>query len=67
MWQVAVFCPHCSEESEVVVADLDQVDREVCPCGHGFVVVSVANFEPEYAEDGELVRLPSRSDLSQAA
>jgi hypothetical protein len=67
MWQVTVHCSDCAEESEVVVADLDDVEREVCQCGYSFVVLSVASFEPVYAEEGELVELAPRSDLSLAA
>jgi hypothetical protein len=67
MWQVSVFCSGCAEESEVVVGTLDDVEREVCECGYSFVVLSVASFEPAYAEDGELVELSPRSDLSLAA
>lgn len=69
MWQVAVLCSGCAEESEVVVEALDDVEREVCPCGYSFVTLSVASFEPVYAQDGngELVELSPRSDLSLAA
>jgi hypothetical protein len=67
MWQVAVICSDCAEESEVVVADLDDVEREACACGYSIVVISVASFEPVYAEEGELVELSPRSDLSLAA
>jgi len=67
MWQVAVLCSGCAEESDVVVEDLDDVEREVCPCGYSFVALSVASFEPVYAEDGELVELSPHSDLSLAA
>jgi len=64
---VTVHCSDCAEESEFVVADLDDVEREVCQCGYSFVVLSVASFEPVYAEEGELVELTPRSDLSLAA
>jgi hypothetical protein len=67
MWQVAVLCSGCAEETEIVVEDLDDVGREVCPCGYSYVVLSVANFEPVYAEGGELVELSPRGDLSLAA
>jgi hypothetical protein len=67
MWQVAVLCSGCAEESEIVVDDLDDFEREVCPCGYSFVALSVASYEPVYAEQGELVELVSRSDLSLAA
>lgn len=64
---MTVLCSDCAEESEVVVADLDDVEREVCACGYSCVVVSVASFEPVYAKGGELVVLAPRSDLSLAA
>jgi hypothetical protein len=67
MWQVKIFCSDCAEESEVVVEDLDHVAREACECGYSFVVLSVASFEPVYAEGGELVELSPRRDLSLAA
>jgi len=67
MWQVTVHCTDCAEEVEVVVPDLDDVEREACPCGYSFVVLSVASFEPVYAEGGELIELAPRRDLSLAA
>ena len=44
MFLVRVMCsdPECTEEGEIVVADLDEVDLSVCDCGHGFLVVAVA-------------------------
>jgi hypothetical protein len=67
MWQVTVHCSACAEESELVVEDLDQVEREACECGYSFVVLSVASFEPVYAEEGELVELAPRRRFSLAA
>lgn len=67
MWQVTVVCSSCAEESEVVVADLDDVDREVCECGYSFVVLSVAAFEPLQAGGGKLIELRRREDRSLAA
>jgi hypothetical protein len=67
MWQVAVYCSACAEESEVVVNDLDDVEREACPCGYSFVVLSVSSFEPVYAAGGKLVVFPLRGDLPLAA
>lgn len=67
MWQVKVFCSDCAEESEFVVEDLDHVEREACECGYSFVVISVASFEPVYAEGGELIELSSRRDIPLAA
>jgi hypothetical protein len=46
MWQVVVVCSDCAEEVEVLVEDLDELEREVCACGYSAVVVSVAAFEP---------------------
>jgi hypothetical protein len=67
MWQVTVFCSGCAEESELVVENLDQVEREACECDYSFVALSVASFEPLHAEEGELVELPRRRNLPLAA
>jgi hypothetical protein len=67
MFQVLVACSSCAEESEVLVEELDDVDREICPCGYGYVVLTVSNFEPVYAEQAQLVELPRRRRLSLAA
>ena len=67
MWQVMVSCSGCKEDSEVVVEELDDVDREVCPCGYSYVVLSVAAYEPVYAERGKLIELPRRRKLTRAA
>lgn len=64
---MTVVCSACAEESEVVVEDLDDVDREVCPCGYSYVVLSVSAFEPVYAEQGELLHLRRRRRLPKAA
>jgi hypothetical protein len=67
MWQVSVFCSGCREEDEIVVDHVDDVEREVCECGHGFVVVTVATFQPVYAEGGQVVELPRRDSAPLAA
>jgi hypothetical protein len=67
MWQVAVLCSGCGEESEVVVEAVDDIEREVCPCGYSFAVLSVASFEPVYAEHGQVLELRSQSVISLAA
>jgi hypothetical protein len=43
MFLVRVVCsdPECIEEREIVVNALDDVDRDICDCGHGFVVLAV--------------------------
>ncbi len=51
----------------MVVEELDDVDREVCPCGYSYVVLAVSEFEPVYAERGQVIELPRRRKLSRAA
>lgn len=67
MWQVGIVCSSCAEESEVVVENLDDVEREVCACGYSFVVLSVAAFETLRTEGGELIELRRRDHISLAA
>lgn len=68
MWQVTIVCSDCAEETEVVVENLDDVDREVCECGYSYVVVAVAEFEPVEIEGGQLIELhPRRDGLKRAA
>lgn len=50
-----------------MVNDLDDVEREACPCGYSFVVLSVSSFEPVHPEEGELIVLAPRDDLPLAA
>lgn len=67
MFQVLVACSSCEEEAEVVVESLDDVDREVCPCGYSYVVLTVSEFEPVYAETAQVIELPQRRKLPHAA
>jgi hypothetical protein len=67
MWQVTVVCSSCAEESEVVVENLGDVEREVCACGYSFVVLSVAAFAPVEIQGAEVVELRRRSNASLAA
>lgn len=67
MWQVSVVCSSCSEETEILVEDLDDVGREVCECGYSFVVLSVAGFEPIELDRGQLIELRRGSGLDLAA
>jgi hypothetical protein len=67
MWQVRIACSACPEEIEVVVEDLDDVEREACPCGYSYVVLSVSAFEPVHAELAQVVQLPRRRKLTKAA
>ncbi|MGN6216915.1 MAG: hypothetical protein ACTHN7_08160 [Solirubrobacterales bacterium] len=68
LFVVSVVCSSCGEETEVIVDDLDAVEREACECGYGYVVLSVAESEPVHARKGRLVELPRCGDgLSRAA
>jgi hypothetical protein len=67
MWQLTIVCSSCAEESEAVVENLEDVEREVCECGYSYVVLSVAHFEPVHAEGGELIELRRRDELLRAA
>jgi len=67
MFQVLVACSSCEEETEVLVEDLEAVDREVCPCGYSYVVLAVSEFEPVYAQQAQVIQLPHRQKLSNAA
>lgn len=67
MWQVRVACSSCPEEVDLTVEELDDVEREVCPCGYSYVVISVGSFEPVYASDARVIEFPRRRSLSEAA
>jgi hypothetical protein len=68
MLQVTVVCSDCPEETEVLVENLDDIEREVCECGYSYVVLSVAEFEPVHAKGGQLIELRPRPDhLKRAA
>ena len=67
MFEVLVACSSCEEEAEVLVEELDQVDREVCPCGYSYVVLAVSEFEPVYGEQAQVIELPRRRKLPHAA
>ena len=45
-WAVKVFCSDCSEEEELVVEEIDEVDEHVCPCGYSYMIVGIATFTP---------------------
>ena len=38
-----------------MVEALDDVDREVCPCGYSYVVLTVSGFEPVHAETAQVI------------
>ena len=47
MWLAHVICSarDCTEELELVVDELDELDRFGCDCGYGFVVLSISEVE----------------------
>jgi hypothetical protein len=51
LWAVDVACsdPACTEESEVILAELDDAEWVVCECGHTMVAIAIAEFEPAFA------------------
>jgi hypothetical protein len=67
MFQVLVACSSCPEETEVLVEDLEDVDREVCSCGYSYVVLAVSEFEPVHAVSAQVIELPRRRKLRHAA
>jgi len=67
MLQVTVVCSSCAEESDVLVEDLDGVDREACACGYSYVILSVAEFEPVEIEGGQVIQLRRREHRRLAA
>ena len=49
--------PQCTEELEVAIEDLDELDGFVCECGHGYVLMEVAELR---RSGGSLIELPAR-------
>jgi hypothetical protein len=47
MWIAHLLCsgPDCTEEVEVVIDDLDELDRVGCSCGHTFLLLTVSDVE----------------------
>ena len=64
---MTVVCSSCAEETEAVVENLEDVEREVCECGYSFVVLSVAEFEPVEVAGAEVIELRRRDDGRMAA
>ncbi|HWJ41951.1 MAG TPA: hypothetical protein VNR67_00815 [Solirubrobacterales bacterium] len=64
---MTVVCSSCAEEADVTVGNLDEVEREACGCGHGYVVLSVAEFEPIEIAGGQLIELRRPEPLERAA
>jgi len=58
VWVLVCSDSECTEELEVRVESLDELDGYLCDCGHGFVLLQVA--ELREAEPGRVVSLPER-------
>ena len=54
----------CTEELEVTVENLDELDRYLCDCGHGFVLITVSELRDD--SRGQLVELPRRRSRGTA-
>lgn len=55
MFEVALICSDCGEDTQEVVKHIDDVDRAVCPCGYSYVARSVASYESLYSESKSLL------------
>ena len=67
MLQVTIVCSACAEETEAVVGSIEDAEREVCPCGYSYVVLSVADFEPVEIAGAEVIELRRRDHRRLAA
>ena len=67
MWIAHVICSgaDCTEELELVIDSLDELDRINCECGYGFAVVSVAEASLVETRIAEVVPLAQRRFDSQ--
>jgi hypothetical protein len=48
--------PHCAEELDVSVEELDELDDLVCDCGFGFVLVHVGSLR----QSGSVIAFPTQ-------
>ena len=53
---------NCTEELEVAVESLDELEGFVCECGHGFVLMEVSELRES---GGSVVSLPDRRPSAQ--
>jgi hypothetical protein len=67
MLQVTIVCSSCAEETDAVVENVEDVEREVCECGYSYVVLSVADFEPVEIKGGVVIQLRRRDHRRLAA
>jgi hypothetical protein len=59
MWMAHVACSgaDCTEELEIIVDTLDELDRVNCECGYGFLVLSLSEAVPAEIRLGEVVSI----------
>jgi hypothetical protein len=65
MLLVKIVCSdsECTEERELAVESLDEVEGYPCECGHGFVLISVSELEDPIGS-GRVISLPERHHSS---
>lgn len=65
MLLVKIVCSdsECTEEREIAVESLDEVEGYPCECGHGFVVISVSELDGS-TRSGLVISLPERRGSS---
>jgi hypothetical protein len=59
--QIICSDPVCTEELEVTIENLDELDGFLCDCGHGFVLLTVSELRDV---SGVVVSLPERRRVS---
>ena len=67
MFLAKVFCSDCSEEVEVLLDELDELDGLACECGYGFVLESVEEADLVAVKPAVVVRLRGDDELRLAA
>ncbi len=67
MWIAHVICsgPECTEELELVLESLDELERINCECGYGLSVLSISEAELVETKIAEVVSI-SRRRASEA-
>lgn len=61
MFLIEIVCsdPECTEEGEIAVEDLAEIDDLACECSHGFVVLTVSELAGP-TRSGSVISLPER-------
>lgn len=66
MFLATIICsdPACTEEHEIAVERIDELDGFACECGHGYVLVAVAELRES---GGEVVAISSAREPARRA